>query len=296
MPNAINRVACLHIPKLVSGNTAVLCWEAVENAVEYELEACFNTAFGDADATGKSWFSIESGDKTWSQMDLAEKNWQGIKSLPESHTIYYGAGTPGPSPDHGMTWAEQKSLDETWGTHNTKNLTWYDIKMLYTQGLAWDSVDAKFLSWGEIGQSPMLWQVLEQQGAHNSPHLNYEVDIPPNATWVVFRIRAFDLDGNTSSILYTSNIPVITSQHVNISPLETVLPLLVEGRQVNRKYATQYKLLYNNALVDVTPDKAMLQTDPTLTDELWSGMASAVQVRTKTKKDANVQLDWYKAN
>lgn len=292
MEMLIGQVTCLHVPKLVGGTTAEICWKAVDNAMEYEIEVCFDTSFGGTDATGKSWSSIKSSGKTWSQTDISDMRWQDIEELTESHTVYKGAGTAVSDPDAGLTWAHLKVLNKTWAALAEKSLSWAEIILLYVPGLTWNSLDAKYLS---FDQGHRCWEELEENEPYTMPHLSCYVNIPLNVQQAVFRIYARDTAGNALSALYTSQIPVIASQKMGISPLNGPQIVEIESKQVCRATATRYKLSYYKSLVDITPSHSKLQPDLGLADKLWNGLAADLQVRTKTKKAATLQLDWHKA-
>jgi len=295
MASAITQPRCLHIPTLCAGQTAAFSWEVVDDAVEYELEACFDASFGDTNATGKSWLSVETSDETWSQIDTYVTNWQALEAMSESHTVYKGPGTVVPSPDMGLTWLDVEMLDKTWSEHGAKNLTWIEIAMLYAaQKLSWNSLDAMFMTFDEAETAFPSWQALEQSGPHDEPHLGCKMDIPQNTRWAIFRIRARNAAGNVSSALYTSQIPVITSQTIEVPLLEKPEILYIGGEQVNRESATQYMLLYNQSLVGVMPSKIRLNADASLVDKLWSGLAASIKATSKTRKTASLRLDWNK--
>lgn len=294
MPSVNNQIPCLHITELIGDNKVELIWSSVENAAKYELEACFDRSFGDHTSTGKSWLSFETGDKTWAQIGTYVVDWEEIECVPESHAIYIGSGIETPSPEFGLGWSQIFALTEIWVTRDAKLLTWAELAMLYTKGHRWSSLDAKHMDFDQIELMGQSWDVLENEDPDIALHLKCNVNIPKNARHVVFRIRVRDAAGNILSTLQTAQKPIITSRIMEIPPLIIPETILTEGRKAEMKSDVRYKLRYNGSLLENILLKRQRRFNPEQTVELWSGLTAAGQVMSKTKKTAELQLDWHK--
>ena len=294
MSGIINQPDCLHVPELLGGQMAVLCWQAVDGAAQYDVEACFDTEFGDTTATGKSWLSVENSNRAWSHIDANMADWDGIESVPESHTVYKGAGTAVPSPDSGLKWKRIDALDETWAAHDHKLLTWLEIATRHEGEPSWNSFDAMHLTFGQAEHKFPSWNALESRGPHTAQHLSCFVPVPLGARYAVFRIRARDVAGNISAALKTARRAVVTSHATKIPPTGTPVTLQLEGRCVNSEKPVRYKLHYHASMADLVPGKTQWQFSPAQTDKLWGGVTKILHALRKTTRAANVQLHWNK--
>ena len=296
MPNTNSNTLCLHVPKLICGTISKLNWEPVDGAVSYNLEACFDTNFGDASSTGKSWLSIENSDKSWQQIETLLSDWQSVETTPESHAVFKGTGTTTKSPDAGLTWIEIKDLYETWIVIDTRFSQWIDIDSQYTSGRSWDSFDANHKDFDLLGTEDSTWTEIEGVGSHSSSHLYCDVTIPINARRAIFRLRAYDQTGNVLASLTTEQVPVLVPQYIKIVPSDEPATIQIDGENISAESMVKYELKYDPALLDGVLQKNKRQADLEPEEELWDGTTAAGQVVSNTNRTATLEFDWYKTN
>ena len=292
MSNTNSSTTCLHVPALICEQTTTLCWQEVDGAAEYRLEACFDALIGDGLSAGESWVSIDGRDETWLQIDTYQVDWQTVENAPESHTAYRGAGTVIRNPDAGLTWMQIKNLSEMWSALNASALTWDEIEELYPGSLVWDSLDAMHRDFDSIDSANMTWDELETEEPHTGTHLSCVVDIPVYTGYAIFRIRVFDQSGGEQCTLQTARIPVTTSQKVEILPLKETAAVQIEGAQADPESDVKYRLQYDRKLLDVSLQSTKRHLDPESTEELWSGVTATGEVQSKTESASDLRFDW----
>ena len=267
------KVKCLHIPELINSETVVLTWEALTGAVGYEIEACFDKEFGNVGSKGISWTKIGYESGTWLQNDTPGMTWQNMGNLDESHTIFNGTGTPIASPDSAYA---------------------------ATPGLTFDSWDSMWLTFDEREAEDLSWQDIEEYAPHTGAHLSCSIQIPQYTKWAIFRIRAYDVNGDLSGILTSAPIVVKYKSEMEIPVATAKEEVQIYGEYADReeitKYTTQHMQFYHDNLINVLESRKRLPVDTVLTNKLWSGKTMMQPPKDNTNPDKVVlQYEWQKA-
>ena len=294
------RVKCLHIPELINSETVVLAWEALTGAVGYEIEACFDKTFGGTGSKGIRWTKIDYESGTWLQNDTPGMTWQNMGNLDESHTIYRGTGAPIVNSAMDLNWLYWKTLNRTWAEHKAKGYTWASAVYELSHGLTFDSGDSMWLSFDEREAEDLSWQDIEEYAPHTGTHLSCSIQIPQYTKWAIFRIRAYDVNGDLSTTLTSAPIAVKYKSEMEIPVTTAKEKVQVNGEYADReeitKYTTRHMQFYNDNLINVLESRKRLPVDTVLTNKLWSGKTMMQPPKDNTNPNKVIlQLEWQKA-
>jgi len=102
----LSKPTCLHIPPLYEGSTAQIVWGAVDGAQGYELDVNFDEYFSSA-SSGKTWTDIDMSERNWSEIEAIGLSWGEFESLHEQrqYTVYKGPGEEVAGPDQSKSCA-----------------------------------------------------------------------------------------------------------------------------------------------------------------------------------------------
>ncbi|MGL5437831.1 MAG: hypothetical protein ACRDBO_21020 [Lachnospiraceae bacterium] len=230
---------CLHIPTLYEDESAQISWGLVEENTNHIIERIINDTFLQA-LSGYSWSNIASINDPWSKYDQEALNWQQIETRTSkgqiwerldyngfdwaeiekqantwqqlecqdtNFEIFRGSGTDCSSFEVGSTWLEIDSLNNNWSDLEAKLYSWDNWERMTVLGLSWDSIEAKWLSFAEWQKKGLTFQELDTQSIEE--HRGMTDFIPIGSDNAMYRIKAYNSDGDASDYLTTTQLPVI---------------------------------------------------------------------------------------
>lgn len=236
----MKRPECFHIPTLYEGETAQISWGTMEADKNYLVERIFNESFSQAlsgytwdnfDSTNESWskhdqdalswhqIEIRTGrgqhwerldyeQLSWSQIEADSHTWQQLESREISFEIFRGSGVEVTGVEQGRTWLEFDWLNETWGSLEMTGHSWKEGEKVALPGLEWEDIDARWLTFEEWENKGLTFRELDTQNRVEG-HRGMTDTISIGAANAMYRIKAYDPDGEESDYLTTLQLPVI---------------------------------------------------------------------------------------
>ena len=277
---ALIKPNCLHVPALYEGSEALLKWEAVDGAEQYELYRVLDSSTF-IDGTGLPWSEIEYFERSWQGIDESGNTWTMMANIPTG-LIYRGPGVrvPGPEPGIDLSWELAEKLWQSWAAFEHDNKTWADMEdpffepgiswiviqkrgytwaeleafnktwanleqeIYFEPGISWSSAEAYWLTWAQFEALEMTWHDLEQFTKPDiEPHLGHEIITPLNTKTSMFKLRAIGPDGESEFII-TAVTPHLARKLIidAVADRSYYVPLVGEGMTnfIGRKIKVSY--------------------------------------------------------
>ena len=231
---------CLHIPTLYEGENAEIRWEALETDTNYIVERIFNETFsqalsgytwGNLDTLGESWSHYDQEalnwnqietrtgkgrnwerhdyeQLTWSQIEETYQSWKQLEIQEISFEIYQGPGAKIMDITQVHNWLEFDGLGRTWSSLEMDMLSWQEAESGVLPGLAWESIEARWLTFDEWEQKGLTFQELEGQ-LRGQKHRSMTDVVPIGAVNAMYQMKAKSSNGEESDYVTTTQLPVI---------------------------------------------------------------------------------------
>ena len=284
----MNRPECLHIPTLYEGENAQISWDAVDTDKNYIVERIFNESFLQA-LSGYTWDNFDSINEPWSTHDQAAQNWQQLETITgkgehwerldyeqlswlqfENHSytwqqfenldisfeIFNGLGVERAGIEQGRTWLELDELNETWSSLEIPGHSWQEGELVTLPGLSWESIDSRWLTFNEWEEKGLTFHELDTQ-KQIEKHRGMTDSISLGASNAMYRMKAYDTQGNESEYLTTAQLPVIPVFYRN-STMEYPVKagnryvVLLKAQEVSGLEKIRMNLRYNPYLLELT--------------------------------------------
>ncbi|WP_313184533.1 cohesin domain-containing protein [Lacrimispora sp.] len=284
----MNRPECLHIPTLHEGEQAQISWGAVEANNDYIVERVFNETFLQA-LSGYTWDNFDSTNEPWSRYDQDALNWHQIETRTgkgqhwerldyerlswsqfenHSHTwqqlesqeisfeIFKGPGDERPGIEQGCTWLEMDELNKTWTSLENSGYSWEEGEKMTLPGLSWESIDSRWLTFNEWEGKELTFHELDTQ-KQIEEHRGMTDFIPIGALNAMYRIKAYDSNGDESDYLETAQLPIIPIFYRNSTmeyPVKTGkhYAVLLKAQDVSGLDKIRMNLRYDPYLLELT--------------------------------------------
>lgn len=284
----MNRLECLHINTLHEGEQAQISWGAVESDKNYIVERVFNESFLQAlsgytwdniDSTndpwsmydekaltwlqienrtgkGQHWERLDYEQLSWSQLENHSLTWQQLESQEISFEIFKGPGDERPGIEQGCTWLELDELNKTWTSLENSGHSWEEGEKMTLPGLSWESIDSRWLTFNEWEGKELTFHELDAQ-KQIEEHRGMTDFIPIGTLNAMYRIKAYDSNGDDSDYLATAQMPVIPIFYRNSImeyPVKTGkrYAVLLKAQEVSGLDKIRMNLWYDPYLLELT--------------------------------------------
>ncbi len=284
----MNRPKCLHIPTLHEGEQAQLSWGAVEADKNYIVERIFNESFLQAqsgytwdnfDSTnlqwnshdqaalnwhqietrtgkGQHWERLDYEQLSWSQLENRSYTWQQLENQEISFEIFKRLGAKRPGIEQGRTWLELDKLNKAWSSLEISRHSWAEGEKVTLPGISWESIDSRWLTFSEWERKGLTFHELDIH-KYIEEHRGMTDSIPIGASSAMYRIKAYDSNGDESDYLTTAQLPVIpifyrssTVEYPVKSGKRYVV--LLKAQEVSGLDKVRMNLRYNPYLLELT--------------------------------------------
>lgn len=227
-------------PPLHEGETAQISWGAIDADTNYLVERIFNESFSQAlsgytwdnfDSTNEpwskydqdvlSWYQIESRtgmgqhwerldyeQLSWSQIEADAHTWQQLESREINFEIFRGPGVERTGVEQGCTWLEFDGLNKTWSSLELTGHSWKEGEMVTLPGLEWEDINARRLTFDEWEKKGLTFRELDTH-KRVEKHRGMTDTVSIGAANAMYRIKAYNQDGEESDYLTTAQLPVI---------------------------------------------------------------------------------------
>ena len=284
----MNRPECLHIPTLHEGEQAQISWGAVEADKNYILERVFNESFLQAlsgytwdnfDSTndpwsrydqdaltwhqietrtgkGQHWECLDYQQLSWSQFENHSYTWQQLENREISFEIFKGLGDEHPGIEQGRTWLELDELNKTWSRLEESGHSWDEGEKVTLPGISWESFESRRLTFDEWKGKGLTFHELDTQ-KQIEEHRGMTDFIPIGASNAMYRIKAYDSQGDESDYLTTEQMPVIPVFYRSSTmeyPVKTGkrYAVLLKAQEVSGLDKIRMNLRYDPYLLELT--------------------------------------------
>lgn len=274
----MDTISCLHVPPLYERDDTFVFWDSVPQAQRYTLEcsadlpfvlaeAGVEWAFFDdlartwaelgnsaswgeieaASARGRPWQTVDGYSLSWADFEQKQFSWNAINQLPLDLTVYSGTGVAVPGPERHLAWIEADGLQLTWAEFGAKQLTWADIPTLYTEGLSWDSLQARYLEWDDMDSRQLAWDDFDALPPDVETHRGCTAGVPTGSRALWFRVRAHDATSASGSLSTTRQVVLSAGDTETEVFAQEPLRLQIDGGRVRDFEGVRFMLAYDAA-------------------------------------------------
>ena len=205
---------------------------------------------------GEHWERLDYEQLSWLQFENHSYTWQQLENLDISFEIFNGLGVERTGIEQGRTWLELDELNETWSSLEIPGHSWQEGELVTLPGLSWESINSRWLTFNEWEEKGLTFHELDTQ-KQIEKHRGMTDSISIGASNAMYRMKAYDTQGNESEYLTTAQLPVIPVFYRN-STMEYPVKagnryvVLLKAQEVSGLEKIRMNLRYNPYLLELT--------------------------------------------